>query len=160
MRGNGMYDGMSHAQDSERDLTLRELAAKFLGFRELMAERDTRYQEKFEAAEKFSGQVSSSALAAAQKAEQAQNAYNTMHNDLSRKNELMMTRADADVRFANVEQKHEELRREIISLRESRSQLSGVAGQQKEGKDDGMRWLALAIVIGLALFGWITRSAP
>lgn len=116
-----------------------------------------RYKEKFEASEKFSAATHAASMAAAQKAEQAQTAYNQFHNDLSRKNELMMTRADADVRFANVDQKHDELRREIISLRESRSQREGVVEHRREAKDDGMKWLAVAIAIGLSVLGWLIR---
>lgn len=56
-------------------------------FEALMDERDRRYAERFEAMEKLTAAAFTSNERAIGKAEEAQRAYNTSHNDLTRKME-------------------------------------------------------------------------
>ncbi len=101
---------------------VRALRAELDGHRELMNERDVRYMGSF----KESKEAVSAALQAAKeqttaaftasekaivKAEDAQRAYNTSHNDLLRKQELLVPRIEVENRFKAVEDKIAEVRK-------------------------------------------------
>jgi hypothetical protein len=107
----------------------------------LAAERDRRYEERFHAVEKLVASElralvdSRSAMidsfkAAVAKTEQAQNAWNTQHNDLVRKMEdqyqHMMPREEALGKFDDIKQA-------IADLRESRSESHGKSGGLNAG---------------------------
>jgi hypothetical protein len=129
---------------------LRELCAELDGFKQLMDERDKRYDERdrrvdqaFEASRlsvdqgfRESKEAVSAALAAAKeqtaasflasekaivKAEGAQNAYNTAHNDLLRKQELLVPRLEFESRHKSIEDKFSDIHKTIDELRKAQS---------------------------------------
>jgi chromosome segregation ATPase len=116
---------------------LRELTAQIDGIVRLYEERDRRYEERFTAAKE-----------AVTKAESAQTAYNTNHNDLTRKMDaqygFMLPRTEAENRFRNHDEKIDEIKKELASLRESRSEGSG--------RREQTNWL---IGIGIGIIGLI-----
>lgn len=122
---------------SDQESGLREVTVQLESLRRLLDERDRRYEERFVSAKE-----------AVAKAEAAQTAYNTQHNDLTRKMEQqrseMVPRQEAEMRFKTVEEK-------IAGLRESRSESKG-------GKEQ-TNWL-LTIAIGIAglIIGYLSRK--
>ena len=136
-------------------------------------ERDKQYDARFRAAEiavnaAFSAQKELTAAAfsasekAITKAEQAQTAYNVVHNDLSRKldeqNKATIPRPEIMALFAAVDQKLESMRTsfakdidaigtDIRGLRESRSETNNV----KVGSREIMTYLITVSRLALAL---------
>lgn len=113
-----MADRNHTPEPTHRDLCseVRELRADLRGHKELMDERNRRYEQSF----RESKEAVSAALQAAKeqtqaaflasekaivKAEAAQNAYNTSHNDLLRKQELLVPRIEMDSRFKSMDEK-------------------------------------------------------
>jgi len=129
--------------DGHHEPSLRELSRQIDGIEALLNERDRRYDERF-----------LSAKEAVAKAEAAQTAYNANHNDLTRKMDaqyaFMLSRTEADSRFHNHDEKIDEIKKDLASLRESRSEGSG--------RREQTNWLlTLAIgIIGLIL-GFLSR---
>jgi len=110
-------------------VTLRELFARFEEYIHRMDERDRRY-----AAERLSDQRAVEAAfkaseKAIDKAEQAQVGVNERGNEfrgqLDDQAKRLMTKDEAGIRFATIEEKVEALRQDVGNLRESRSQIVG-----------------------------------
>lgn len=114
---------------------LRELVSDIDGFRELMDERDRRYEERFHgqevaiasalaAQEKLTSQAFSASREAILKAEESQKSYNQQHNDLSRKMEgqyrEMIPRSEFTLSMTALNEK-------ITSLSVSRGESVGAA---------------------------------
>lgn len=82
---------------------------RFEQLRELLAERDLRYNEKFIASEKAVITAFASSEKASLKAEQAQESYNVRSNEfrgqLDDQAKTLMPRLETDGRFASVEEK-------------------------------------------------------
>ncbi len=127
------------------------LVQKDRGLRDLMLERDRRYEDRFKAQEiavtaalsaqkEMTGSAFASSEKAIVKAEEAQRAYNLSHNDLVRKMDEqykhMMPRSECEkaidgqiIRLndlkESIHQVRLEIMKEIVSLRESRSSIEG-----------------------------------
>jgi hypothetical protein len=142
--------------------SLRELTADLDGHRKwtearldglisLINERDRRYEEAkvsnkqavdaaFDAAKEAVGAALTSAKEAVAEAKRGQDEYNKLHNDLQRKQELLiketLSRTEADQRFGQVLDK-------INDLRESRS------GGMGRAAGSAATWATIALGISL-----------
>ncbi len=120
--------------------SLRELVAELDGLRELLMERDKRYDERFVSAKEMVKTAFDSAEKAITKAEQAQTTYNQTHNDVQRQRmaaeQLFAQKGDLEKGLLRSDERIDDLKKsfetyqtlqavEIRSLRESRSALSG-----------------------------------
>lgn len=156
------------------DLSLGELTSQLDGLRTLvdarekattalLREQDRRYALNFRAArahtksglaalKELTTQAFASSREAIQKAEKGQDSYNSTHNDLTRKMDKQysdtLPRAEAAAEFHRVDEKIEELKREITGLRESRSEGSGRFQQEGTGRAQ-MNWTIGLVVLGL-----------
>lgn len=155
------YNGRTH-EPSLRELTsqlddLKELMnVEIRSVREVMTERDKRYDGQFKSAET----AVASALAAAEKqtmaaflssekaivkAEEAQKSYNATHNELSRKMDdqykVMMPRVESEKMF-------DRFKEDIQSLRESRSEIGGRHGGYHAGWSYLIGGIGLLAVLG------------
>ena len=155
--------------DCERKLSndLHALQERVNAMRELMDERDKRYAVQFEAgstavstALAAQKELTSAAFASSEKAnaktEDAQSSYNERTNELrgamSDQSKTLLPRSEADARFSSLEEKIDESKKQVASLRESRS--SGF------GKDEAtesyrmlMKWL-VGTAITVLIFGF------
>jgi len=168
-------NGRTH-EPSLRELTaeldgLRELAlAKLSGLREILDERDRLYKERDEsrktavdAALQAAKEKTADAFLASEKAivkaEDAQKEYNERSNEfrgtLEDQARTLLPRFEADSRFGAQDEKLEALRKEVQSLRESRSEGSSarlaVREVRTENAATSAQWVAVAsaIVFGL-----------
>jgi len=144
---------------ADHDVTLKELIESRLeGIEQLAAERDKSYTERDKdrqtsvdkALTAAKEQTASSFLASKEailKAEEAQRAYNSSHNDLARKmdeqNKATMPRSETESRFQAMEEK-------ITEIRTTLGAGQGLALGTKAVKDESRA--NLAIVVSLALF--------
>jgi|SRR5688572_27013631 len=113
-------------------------------------ERFKTIDQRFTDAEKYNATVQSASQEAIKKAEAAQQQYNTIHNDLVRKNEKMQTREDSDKDIKNMVDKIESLRlhfEDKINLLTTRSDAS-------QGRYTGMKDLRDLVpwLIAIAMF--------
>jgi hypothetical protein len=128
--------------DGLRDLVLSKfetIATKFEGLDRFEVERDRRYEEAKLANKNAVDAAFAAAKEAVAEAKRGQDAYNTQHNDLQRKQDdqrhEMITRTEADQRFRAVEEKFDQYKvdkeRELKELRDRISdlQLSRSAGE-------------------------------
>lgn len=126
--------------------------AQFDALRDVMAERDRRYDQQFKSGETAvtaalaaQKELTSAAFASSEKAivkaEEAQRSYNASHNDLIRKMDSMIPRTEFDARLVGID-------KDVSSLRESRS-----AGSGREAQSHYL--IGLAIAIGLPLAGLV-----
>lgn len=151
---------------------LRELVSEIDGLREVLmarihaaeklaeerdgwyAERDRDRQTSIDKALTAQKEQTASSFAASKeailKAEEAQRAYNTSHNDLARKmdeqNKATMPRIEIESRFSNMEEK-------INNLRESRSEEQG----GKAGRLSAQQFVVMivALIVGLITIGGV-----
>jgi chromosome segregation ATPase len=152
--------------------SLRELTAELDGLREVVRsqkehvlaiidERDRRYEDRFKAMDEKTGLALTSSEKAFTKAETATekrfDAVNEFRGSLKDQADRMMPRAEADGRFGGVEDKIDEIKKEVNSLRENRSEMTGVKVTTLEGRQQN-NWMigtvlgALAVVISAAAF--------
>lgn len=158
----------------EREPTLRELTALFKAYKETMAERDRRYEERFKAQEAAvaaalgaADKLTTSAFAASKeaiiKAEASQATYNATHNDLTRKMDAqykeMLPRPEADSKFRGIEEKIEEIKKDTAGLRESRSQVVGHREGHTENRTQAHWIIGVSITLGLGLLGFFLSVA-
>ncbi len=167
-------DDLSNGRTHEpglRELTaqlddLKELMqVEIRSVREVMAERDKRYESQFKNSETSVG----AALAAADKqttaaflssekaivkAEEAQRSYNATHNELSRKMDdqykIMMPRVESEKMF-------DRFKEDIQSLRESRSESGGRHGGYHAGWSYLIGGIGLLAVLGSLVVQLIHR---
>jgi chromosome segregation ATPase len=151
---------------------LHALQAEFQSFRGLMDERDRRYDGMFSAsktavdaalaAQKENTQSAFvSSEKAIVKAEDAQRAYNTAHNDLARKMDEQskgtMPRSETESRFAGahaeVDTRMHAVEEKIAELRESMA----TSGGKGLGMRDMWGWILGAAVAGAMLFDKFIR---
>jgi chromosome segregation ATPase len=155
--------------DCERKLSndLHALQEKVIALRELMDERDKRYAVQFDAgstavstALAAQKELTSAAFASSEKAnaktEDAQSSYNERTNELrgamSDQSKTLLARSEAEARFSSVEEKIEENKKQVASLRESRSSGSG-RDQAQEAFRTLMKWL-VGTAITVLIFGF------
>ena len=108
--------------------------------KDVLKERDRRYEERFVALEKILSasilslkELNSQAFAASEKAivkaEEAQRAYNERSNEfrgqLDDQAHMLVPRAEADAKFSALEIRIEDVKKQVNELRESRSQVEG-----------------------------------
>jgi hypothetical protein len=136
---------MAHKEDP----SIRELASEFDGFKELMIERDRRYEQRFEAMEQKTSLALTSSEKAVAKAEIATekrfDSVNEFRATLSDQAANLLPRREADTKFSSYEDKLEDMKKEIAGLRESRS---GTAGT---GEGLKAMWGYVAGVAGFVL---------
>jgi len=147
---------------------LHALAEKVNALRELMDERDRRYTGQFNDSktavidalaaqkEKTATDFASSEKAII-KAEDAQRSYNERTNELrgalNDQNKTLLARTEAEARFKTVEDKIDDIKKDIANLREYRS-----AGSAKTKAEDTAsmthKWLiGLAVGVMLSMIG-------
>jgi len=147
--------------------SLREITAELDGFRELVLskldasdrlykERDDSRRTAVEAALKAAEVLTNAAFAASEKAivkaEEAQRAYNTSHNDLAKKmedqNKATMPRSETEARFHSLEEK-------VNDLRTANAAVGGHAQGGQAVKDEGRANMAMLIAVaGVLLALW------
>jgi len=123
------------------------------------------------AAEKATAAAFASAEKAVQKAEVAQTAYNERSNEfraaLDDAQKLMISRPEFTQTIAGVQEKIELTRRELLELREWRSNTVGSVSALREGKVDTSTstalWISVAAVgvsILAFVFGYLINQSP
>ena len=122
------------AVDAERAagnllVLIRALEVKIDGLDRLIGTRIDSLTDALLAHEKLNEQTFAASSEAIKKAEQAQSAYNLAHNDLSRKMEaqyaMMMPRTEAIGLLQAHNEKFDEIKKEIVTLREFASTMGG-----------------------------------
>jgi hypothetical protein len=100
-----------------------------------MDERDRRYEERFIGSEKMTAMAQALSKEAISKAEIATekrfDAVNEMRGSLNDMTSQLMTKAEAVAKFSSLEGKNEEMKKDINSLRESRSGGQAVSAQKQ-----------------------------
>lgn len=124
-------------------------------------ERDRRYEDRFKAQEtavaaalSASEKLTAAAFAASKeaisKAEAAQTSYNASHNDLTRKMDgqykEMMPRPEAQAVFHSQEEKIDDIKKEVVSLKEYRSESGGRAIQSRDSREHN-QWMIGAFIM-------------
>ncbi len=127
--------------------SLREVTAEIDGMRTLMDERDRRYSDAFIAQKEAvaaalaaqqlaAGIINTASEKAINKAEEAQRAYNERSNEfrgaLDDAQKVLLPRNEADTRFQALEEKLNDARKDIQTLREFRS----IVVERKESQID------------------------
>jgi len=143
------------------------LQEKVTALRELMDERDKRYAVQFDAggtavstALAAQKELTSAAFASSEKAnaktEDAQSSYNERTNELrgamSDQSKTLLPRSEAEARFSSMEEKIEENKKQVASLRESRSSGTG-RDMAQESYRTLMKWL-VGTAIGVMISGF------
>jgi len=159
---------------------LHALAEKVNTLRELMDERDRRYTGQFNDSktavsdalaaqkEKTATDFASSEKAII-KAEDAQRSYNERTNELrgalNDQNKTLLARTEAEARFKTIEDKIDEIKRDIVNLRESRADFRGghVAEQQAGITQKWLIGLAVGVMLsmtgsGLAILLFLLKA--
>jgi wobble nucleotide-excising tRNase len=141
-----------------------ELDTRVRALEKLLDERDRWYQERFnsqkeaiatalQGAKELTAAAAIASKEAITKQEMAQASYNTTHNDLTRKMDAqykeMIPRPEADSKFRSLDEKIEEIKKEITGLRESRSLQTGHQEQRIETRGT-VQW---GVSVGLATAG-------
>jgi hypothetical protein len=140
---------MAHKEDP----SIRELASEFDGFKDLMTERDRRYEQRFEAMDEKTSLALTSSEKAVAKAEIATekrfDSVNEFRATLSDQAANLIPRREADTKFAAWDDKFEDLKKEIAGLRESRSGATGTG----VGLKAMWGYVLAAIMLAIALVG-------
>ena len=154
--------------DSKLSNDLHALSEKVKSIRELMDERDRRYTGQFNdsktavidalaAQKEQTASVFASSEKAIIKAEDAQRSYNERTNELrgalDDQNKTLLPRTEAEARFFSVEEKIDEVKKEIANLREYRSAGSATT-KAEDAAATTHKWLiGLAVGVMLAMLG-------
>lgn len=167
------------AADRNHDPSIRELTSQLDDLKELigvelrsvrvvMEERDRRYEERFRAQEvavataltAIKEQTAANFAASEKaigKAENAQADYNVRSNEfrgqLDDQAKTLLPRAEAAARFGNQDEKFEQIRKDIASLRESRSE----GGGKEKSSDKLIAYAFGAFGLGVALATLLVR---
>lgn len=156
------------SESSPRDnalnmVSLKELILeKISAVRELMDERDHRYEDRFVAMDEKTSLALAGSEKAVSKAEAATekrfDAVNEFRSALGDQASLQMPRKEADAKFVAFEDKINTMKdsfsKEIAGLKESRSESVGAKEQGQESKLQNHWVIGLIISLGLALVGW------
>ena len=144
---------MAHKEDP----TIRELASEFDGFKDLMTERDRRYEQRFEAMDEKTSLALTSSEKAVAKAEIATekrfDSVNEFRATLSDQAANLLPRREADARFSAWDDKMEDLKKEIAGLRESRSVVAGTG----EGLKAMWGYVLAAILLIVSIVTLLSR---
>lgn len=153
---------------------LRELTAQLDGFKDLtlskidaltriIDERDRRYEDRFTAMDEKTGLALTSSEKAVTKAETATekrfDAVNEFRGSLKDQADTMIPRSEANSKFKGVDDKIEEVKKDISVLRESRSKGSGKEEEHIlfQGRKD---WgIGIAVTIVAILFSVVLGAA-
>jgi hypothetical protein len=132
------------------------LKAQLCAIQKFIDERDRRYEERFKAMDEKTGLALTSSKEAVTKAEVATekrfDAVNEFRGTLSDQAATLLPRAEATARFTSYDEKIEEIKRDIVALRESRSQSQGRSSGFSAAWGIAVSILFLAIaVVGLIL---------
>jgi hypothetical protein len=137
---------------SENDVVHVKVSA----LRELLDERDRRYEERDRDFKNFVNSTFLSNEKAIAKAEQAQRDYNVAHNDLARKldeqNKATIPRAECEARFRGLEEN-------IVSLREAVTSFGGVSVGTRGIKDEARANFAVLISVASVVIAIISVAA-
>jgi hypothetical protein len=137
------------------DIPLRELLEHMMG------ELEKRVYQEFASQKEM---VKSAFLASEQaiaKSEAAQKAYNERSNEfrdaLSDQAATLMPRAEAESRFRTLDAKNEDIKKDVIALRESHSESTGK--ESASDRDAGtVKWgIGIIVAIGLSLLSLIVN---
>ena len=165
-RASVRWDPNDPAKLAQLCADVRALRAELVGLRQLMDERNTRYEQSFReskdavqaALEAAKDQTAASFLASEKaigKAEASQTAYNVGHNDLTRKMDAqykeMLPRPEADSRFKSIEEK-------LSELREYRSGAQGHSSGTRSIGDALATVVALIIAAGAVVVAIVMRK--
>jgi hypothetical protein len=119
----------------------------------LMDERDRRYMDRFTAMDEKTSLALTSSKEAVQKAEIATekrfDSVNEFRGQLKDQAFTLLPRIEAEGRFGAQDDKLSSMAKDIISLRESRSEGAGAHGQRSESRQVS-QWL-IALVTGLVM---------
>jgi hypothetical protein len=126
---------------------------------ELSEKSEKSIDERFAAQKELSSTIHLGSQEAIKKAEAAQNQYNVVHNDLTRKNELMQRREDAEKSEKNILDRMEEQRKHLED--KINSLVLGSAGNEgrRAGTQNFKEWIGWAIALILFLL-YITGYKP
>jgi len=132
----------------EKSATLTKLQS----LREIMDERDKRYEDRFVAMDAKTSLALSSSEKAISKAETATekrfDSVNEFRGTLNDQASKLLPRAEADSRFLSHDEKIEDLKKQIAGLRESRS--SGEAKETANHYSMTTVFSVLAVLIAIA----------
>jgi chromosome segregation ATPase len=146
--------------------SLRELTAELDGTREFLLskieslstvidERDHRYEDRFKAMDEKTGLALTSSKEAVAKAETATekrfDAVNEFRGTLSDQAANLLPRAEAGAKFSSYDEKFDDMKKEIASLRESRSTVTGekMAAQTQQVQHNWSMGVVLSFTIGV-----------
>jgi len=95
------------------------------------------------------------------KSEEAQKAYNERSNEfrgqLGDQARMLMPRAEAETRFAALDAKNDDIKKEIIALREYRSESSGKELASDRDSATGRWGIGILVAVGLSLLSLIVN---
>jgi hypothetical protein len=140
------------------------LSEKIVGLEKIINERDRRYEDRFTAMDEKTGLALTSSEKAVTKAETATekrfDAVNEFRGSLKDQADRMLPRSEADAKFAALEEKIDEIKKEINSLRETRS---AVISQEKtqEKHSELTHWSigTMVAVAGVLLASLLSAAA-
>jgi hypothetical protein len=132
------------------------LKAQLCAIQKFIDERDRRYEERFKAMDEKTGLALTSSKEAVTKAEVATekrfDAVNEFRGTLSDQAATLLPRAEAAARFTSYDEKIDEIKKDITSLRESNSKSQGRSSGFNSAWGIAVSILFLAIaVVGLIL---------
>jgi hypothetical protein len=131
--------------EEAKDPSLRELGARLQALKEIIDERDRRYEDRFRAMDEKTSLALSSSEKAVQKAETATekrfDSVNEFRGSLKDQAATLIPREEANAKFSSLEEK-------INQLREFSS---GIGGKEKAGERNlALLFSVVAILIGVA----------
>jgi hypothetical protein len=159
--GNTRPDNGRTHEPSLRELTgqlddLKELMKiQFDSSERLMEERDTRYLDRFQAMDEKTSLALTSSKEAVTKAEVATekrfDSVNEFRNTLRDQATLLMPRSETETKFLGIEEKIEDLKKEIITLREYKSQSTGqqISQNSSQLQSHWVIGIVIAILLGI-----------
>jgi Ni,Fe-hydrogenase I large subunit len=156
--------GRTH-EPSLRELTIdldrikELLVEKVDGIKDIIDERDRRYEERFRAMDEKTTLALASSEKAVTKAEVASDkrfeSINEFRGTLSDQAAMLMPRAEVEIKFAAIDERLLDIKKEIADLRESRSEGSGKEKASQHNLTALLSVLALLIALAsLALRGF------
>lgn len=133
------------------------LEERVTSLKNIIDERDLRYTERFKATDEKTGLALTASEKAVTKAENATekrfDSVNEFRGSLKDQASTLLPRAEAEAKFKAYDDKVEDLKKDIASLRETRSATSGK--ERKQVEDMGLfQWaIGLLILIGGVIVG-------
>jgi hypothetical protein len=147
--GNRTHEPSLRELTAELDGVEKVLLSKIEGLSAISDERDRRYEDRFKATDEKTSLALTASGKAVDKAETATekrfDAVNEFRGTLSDQAATLLPRAEATARFGSYDEKFDEMKKEIVSLRETRKETEGSAHGLKTG------WMFLVGFAGLVL---------